>query len=239
MPATPSTPSTSTPATVAVLGAGQVGRTLAIGWLRSGHRVMLGSREPGSTRVLDAVAGLRDASGGEVTATGHRDAALAADVTVITVPGQQVAELIGVLGDALAGRAVIDVSNDTAATDGRMNAVADLRAAGAVTFRAFNSVGWEQLQSPMFGRLRADMPYTGPAGPETPVIEGLITDIGFRAVHLGDSDAALGAVDALARLWFLLAFGQGYGRRLGFRLLTAADDEPVHGALPTPPGTPL
>lgn len=146
---------------------------------------------------------------------------------MITVPGGEVAALISQLAGALRSRIVIDASNDVSAGTASMNAVAALTGAGAVTFRAFNTVGWEQMQRPAFGQVRSDMPYAGPAsGAAGRTVDRLIADIGFRPIHLGADDRALDAVDALARVWFLLAFGQGYGRRLGLRFLTKDDDEP-------------
>jgi hypothetical protein len=52
----------------------------------------------------------------------------------------------------------------------------------------------------------------------------LMADIGFRPIHLGETAGSLDAVDSLARLWFLLAIQEGYGRRLAVRFLTQADD---------------
>jgi predicted dinucleotide-binding enzyme len=213
--------------TVAVLGAGVVGRTLATGWARAGHHVVLGSRDPASNRTRDAVAEIAGTSGGQVSANGHADAAAAADAVVVTVPGDQVPWLIAQLGSALAGRIVVDATNHVAPGAAAMNAVAALGEAGAAVYRAFNTVGWEQMQQPVFGQIRSDMPYAGAAdGKNGPIVERLIADIGFRPIRLGDDDRALEAVDALARLWFLLAFGQGYGRRLGLRFLTQDDDAP-------------
>jgi predicted dinucleotide-binding enzyme len=68
------------------------------------------------------------------------------------------------------------------------------------------------------------MPFAGPDTPARAVVEQLIADLGFRPVWLGDGPEALASTDALARLWFQLAFSRGWGRRLGLRLLTAADD---------------
>ncbi len=214
--------------TIAVLGAGVVGRTLAAGWARAGHHVVLGSRDPASARVRDAVAETAAAAGGgQVSAGRPADAAAAADVAVITVPGGEVPALIGQLAGALRGRVVIDASNDVSPGAASMNSVAALTAAGAIAYRAFNSVGWEQMQHPVFGQIRSDMPYSGPAdGQPARTVQRLIADIGFRPIHLGNDERALDAVDGLARLWFLLAFGQGYGRRLGLRFLTADDDRP-------------
>ena len=99
-----------------------------------------------------------------------------------------------------------------------------LTAAGATTYRAFNTTGWEQMANPRFGTQRADMPYSGLDGNERPVVDRLVDDLGFRAIWLGDGTEAHALTDALARLWFQLAFRQGWGRRLAWRMLTDADD---------------
>jgi predicted dinucleotide-binding enzyme len=219
--------SVESPTAIAVLGAGMVGRTLATGWARTGHRVILGSRHPDSSGMDDAVTAIRAAAGGDVTAATHRGAARAADVVLITVPGDQVPSLIDDLGSALAGRTVVDATNNMSGAGVPLNAVDGLRATGATVFRAFNTVGWEQMHDPTFGELRADMPYAGPTGMHLTIVQRLIGDIGFRPIHLGDTPEALAAVDALARVWFLMAFRQGYGRRLGLRFLTQDDDPPA------------
>jgi 8-hydroxy-5-deazaflavin:NADPH oxidoreductase len=59
-------------------------------------------------------------------------------------------------------------------------------------YRAFNSVGWDNMADPRLGDTTTDLFYAGPV----------------------DQRAA----DALATLWFALAFGQQRGRRLAFRL---------------------
>jgi 8-hydroxy-5-deazaflavin:NADPH oxidoreductase len=205
--------------TVAVLGAGIVGRTLATGWARAGHRVLLGSRTPDAPRVLAAVA-----ETGAAGAARHSDATRHADVAVITTPADQVPALVAELGDTLAGRVAIDTTNLVSPGAAVLHHIDALVAAGAVAFRGINTTGWEQMARPLFGTQRADMPFAGPDTPARPVVEQLIADLGFRPVWLGEGPEALASTDALARLWFQLAFSRGWGRRLGLRLLTAADD---------------
>jgi hypothetical protein len=43
------------------------------------------------------------------------------------------------------------------------------------------------------------------------VVDRLVDDLGFRAIWLGDGLDAHALTDALARLWFQLAFRQGWG----------------------------
>ena len=80
------------------------------------------------------------------------------------------------------------------------------------------------MANPTFGTQRADMPYSGPDGSERHVVDRLVDDLGFRAIWLGDGPEAHALTDALARLWFQLAFRQGWGRRLAWKMLTDADD---------------
>jgi predicted dinucleotide-binding enzyme len=202
-------------ATVAVLGAGQVGRTLARRLALAGHPVILGSREPRKVDTDDLPDGVRAAE--------HLDAARAADAVIVTVPGAAVAELARRVAPGIAGKPTVDATNNVGGP--RLSGVPDLDAAGAVTFRAFNSVGWEQMNAPRFATVASDMFYAGPDVPDREVVAGLIAAVGFRPVWVGEGPQALAAVDSLLGLWFSLAVGRGWGRRLGFRLLTAADDD--------------
>ena len=202
--------------TVAVLGAGVVGRTLASGWSRAGHRIVLGTRDPGSARIREALGELDHA-----TAARHADAVAQAEIVVLTLPGDQVPDLLDSLGDALRGLPVVDATNRIGATE--PSAIAALRAAGALPYRAYSTVGVEQMAAPAFGGIPSDLFFAGPAR-HRGVVERLIRDTGFRPAFAGEDDGAYAAVDAVGRLWLQLVFRAGYGRRLGFRLLTEEDD---------------
>ena len=216
---TATTPLTTTPLTVAVLGAGTIGRTLATGWARAGHRVVLGTRQPHDDRIHRAI----DETGADHAAP-HADAARAAQAVLIAVPGDQVDPLVATLGHTLRGRITIDATNALTPGATNLHHIDALVRAGAVAYRAFNTTGWEQMQRPMFGEQRADMPFSGPDNGGRDVVTRLIDEIGFRPIWLGDGADAHALTDALARLWFQLAFRQGWGRRLGWRMLTDADD---------------
>jgi hypothetical protein len=89
----------------------------------------------------------------------------------------------------------------------------------AIAYRAFNSLGWENFEQPRFGDDIADLFYCGPAGTTQATIETMIHDIGLRPIRVGDLNQAA-TVDAVAGLWFALAFGQKKGRHLAFKVLT-------------------
>ena len=200
---------------IAVLGAGNIGPTLARKWTAAGHHVTLASRNPDTPALRDLADGI-DAR----TAT-HADAVRDAEVVLVALPGDAVAAVAAALGDALDGKVVIDATNDLGAAE--MNSIATVtrHAPAAVPVRAFNSLGWENFAEPDFGGTQADLLWCGPDGNTGALVERLIADVGLRPVRVGGLDQ-LRTVDMLANLWFALALGQGRGRHLTFKVLSSA-----------------
>lgn len=196
--------------TIAVIGSGPVGRTLAGAWAKAGQQVVIGSRDPGS---------VSPPAGTAVTRTA--DAIGASQVVVYAIPGDAMAGVLAAHASSLAGRIVIDTTNNFASWQGarEMSAIGHLPP-GAAGFRSFNSVGWENMAEPVVDGVAADMVFAGPDGSQRDVVAGLIGDVGFRPVYVGAGPDAFAAVDSLTGLWFALALGRGHGRHLGFRVLT-------------------
>jgi hypothetical protein len=138
---------------------------------------------------------------------------------VFAIPGAAMEETIAAHGPSLAGKIVIDAANRMGG--GPMNSAAlfAAHAPAAQVYRAFNSLGWENFENPIFDGVQADLFYCGPGGAGQAAVEGLIRDVGLRPVRLGDMDQ-VGLVDMIGSLWFALAFGQGMGRELAFKVLT-------------------
>jgi hypothetical protein len=198
---------------IAVLGAKIIGGTLARKWAQAGHQVMFGVRNVDNPETL-ALAGELGA------AVGSTAAAIAfGQVVVFAIPGNAMQETIEANASVLNGKIVIDAANRMGG--GPMNSAAAFaaHAPGARVYRAFNSLGWENFDNPMFGDIQADLFYCGPAGESRAAVEGLIRDVGLRPVCVGDI-GQVGLVDAIGSLWFALAFGQGMGRNLAFKALT-------------------
>ena len=132
------------------------------------------------------------------------------------MPGAAAKEVLAALGTALAGKVVIDASNDIQGT-GKLHALAELPDA-AHPVRAFNTLGWENFADPDFDGVTADLFYAAEEGNAKEVADRLIADVGLRPVWLGGVDA-FDLVDSLTRLWFTLAFERKLGRRLAFKML--------------------
>ena len=189
---------------IAVIGAGNIGRTLGSRWAAAGHEVVYGVRSPGAPGT-----------------TAIADAAKGAEVVVLAVPGAAAKDIVSSLGEALAGKVVIDATNDMQGA-GKLHALDEL-ADGAHPVRAFNTLGWENFADPVFDGVTADLFYAAEEGTAKEVADELITDIGLRPVWLGGIDA-FDLVDSLTRLWFTLAFQRRLGRRLAFKLLVGESD---------------
>lgn len=184
---------------IAVIGAGNIGRTLGAKWMSAGHAVVYGVRSPGAPDTASVP-----------------DAVAPAEVVLLAVPGAAAKEVLAALGTALAGKVVIDASNDIQGT-GKLHALAELTDA-AHPVRAFNTLGWENFADPVFDGITADLFYAAEEGHAKEVADRLIADIGLRPVWLGGVDA-FDLVDSLTRLWFTLAFQRKLGRRLAFKML--------------------
>jgi 8-hydroxy-5-deazaflavin:NADPH oxidoreductase len=184
---------------IAVIGAGNIGRTLGAKWVTAGHQVVYGVRSrkaPDTAPIADAVA--------------------TADVVVLAVPGAAAKDVLARLGDALAGKVVIDATNDIQGA-GKLHALEELTD-GAHPVRAFNTLGWENFADPVVDGVQADLFYAAEEGRAKEVADRLIADVGLRPVWLGGVDV-FDLVDSLTQLWFTLALRRGHGRRLAFKML--------------------
>ena len=188
---------------VSIIGTGFIGSTLGHSLAEAGHDVVYGSRHP-----EDGVA-----SGAGATVVPIGEALADPDLVILAVPGAAVAELTAAHGEALAGKLVIDATNQTGAP------VANARTALPPTVRyarAFNTLGGENMADPVFDGQRADMFFSAPAG-DRETVETVIADVGLRPIYVGEDQEAI--IDALFQLWVELAMRQGRGRRLALRLL--------------------
>ncbi len=198
---------------IAVIGAGAIGRTLSQRLAGSGQTVTVGVRSPQSAPRAEIDPRVQIATVEEAIAT--------ADAVIVAIPGGQIPGFAREHGGRVAGKVVIDATNDIAGgTGGSLNhldAWAEA-AAGAEVARAFSSLGWENFADPDFGGTTATLFWCGPDGSAGHTVEAIVRAVGLDPVRIGDLGAA-GTLDGVARLWFQLAFSQGMGRRLAFRLL--------------------
>ena len=189
---------------IAVIGTGFIGGILGRALAGAGHQVTFGSRHPGDEAVAD---------GTPTTVTSVADALTRAQVIVLALPAAAIAELTAEHGDALAGKLLIDATNQMG------QPVANSRAALPSTIRharAFNTLGGENLADPVFSDGPADLFFSAPEA-DRATVETVVAGVGLRPIYLGEDQESL--VDALFQIWITLALKQGRGRRPALRLI--------------------
>lgn len=180
---------------IAVIGTGNVGRTLGEALAAAGHDIRYGSRTPDKS-VRESLDG--------------------AQAVILAIPGEAVANFARDHADELAGKVVIDATNKFG--DGpahNATEFADLAPAAHYT-RAFNALGWENFAEPVFNGIVADLFYSADET-DRETVERIIHDTGLNPVYLGPDQHDL--LDQVMNLWFTLALGQGRGRHLAFKVL--------------------
>jgi len=206
---------------IAVLGAGNVGGTLARLWAAQGHTVRFGVRDPQSDKVQEMVAALR----GKGSAAQNHEAVASADIVALCVPWPNAEDAIRASGN-MAGKILIDCTNPLSSdlkglTIGLATSAAEQVARwarGAQVVKAFNTIGAGNFGNAEFGGLRADGFYCGDDRDAKKVVRELIEDVGLEPVDVGPLSNARW-LEPLAMLWIDLAFNQKQGTNHAFKLL--------------------
>ena len=204
---------------LAIIGAGNVGRTLGVAWDRRGHEVIFGVRVPQSAaaRALTHIEG-------SINVATNATAARASDVVVLCTPWDATKAAIEECGD-LSGKVVIDCTNPlrpdlsglaVGLNDSGAEQVAGW-AVGAQVFKAMNQIGFGNMDAPKFKQGTPVMFVCGD-GDQKPVVLGLVKELGFDAVDAGGLTVAR-LLEPYGMLWIHLALRQGLGRNFGFALL--------------------
>lgn len=193
---------------IAIIGAGNIGGTLGKKWSAAGHDVHFGVRNPADSKhdALRTTGRLGSVS----------EALTSADVVLVSIPGAAVAEFVAQHGANLTGKTVIDAANNPRSPV--WNNFEPLQKIADVSLvRAFSTLGWENFANPEMHGTPIDLFYCG-AESACEAMDTLIQQIGLRPVYVGGVDAVT-VVDGMTRLWFALAFGQGKGRRVSFKMV--------------------
>lgn len=213
---------------IAILGAGDVGSTLGRKWVKAGHTVAFGVKNPSSEKAQR----LREEFGAHVLLGSPAEALAKSETVLLAVPGSAVEEIIVTHAELLDHKIIIDATNQitkgkSEATKqwqgrGSLNSLSILQAHAphAQVYRAFNSYAWEAFADPIYEGVQADLFYCGPDNDALAVVEQLIAEIGLRPVRVGDLDQ-IEVVDEILHLWGTLALFQGKGRNnVAFKMLT-------------------
>jgi 8-hydroxy-5-deazaflavin:NADPH oxidoreductase len=202
---------------IVIVGAGNVGRALAGGWRKAGHRVTLAVRNPADSKAADL-----KSQGFAVAATSG--AAGLAGIVVLAVPWGAVRQAIEALGP-LDGKIVVDAVNPLTAnfelavghTDSAGETVARLAPRAGVV-KAFNTTGADNMADSRYGGGKLMMPIAGDDAEAKRTVMSLAGDLGFEPIDTGPL-AMSRHLEPMAMVWIKLAIAQKLGRDIGFALL--------------------
>ncbi len=183
---------------IGMLGSGDVGQSLGLGFVSLGHEVMMGSRDPGKgdIKAWKAKAGAK-ASAGTLA-----EAAAFGDMAVVATQWSGTENAIRLAGPAhFAGKVVVDVTNPLLF---RPNAPPALAVSGqdsaceqiqrwlpkAKVVKAFNSVSSLHMIRPEFPGGPPDMFICGNDADAKALIVGICRDFGWGVIDLGGIEAA-------------------------------------------------
>jgi predicted dinucleotide-binding enzyme len=210
---------------VGVIGSGIVGQTLAAGFLKHGHEVAIGTREPAKLNEWAAKhPGASVKSFAETAAFG--------DLVVLAVAGQLASEALKLVGPkALHGKPVIDACNPIGGgppvngvlsffTTHQESLMERLQKAypGAHFVKAFNSVGNTQMVNPHFAGGRPTMFICGNDASAKRVAKQILDQFGWDTEDMGAVEAAR-AIEPLCMLWCIPGVGKGDWSPHAFKLL--------------------
>jgi predicted dinucleotide-binding enzyme len=197
---------------IGIIGSGVVAQTLAGGFLKHGHAVVVGTRDP--AKLADwAKANPKGRVGS------FADAAKFAEVAVLAVKGTAATDAVRAAGPAnLAGKTVIDATNpiaDAGPVNGVLKFTTNLdlsameqlqREFAAVKFvKAFNSVGAACMVNPQFAGGKPTMFICGNDAAAKKTVTSILDQFGWETADMGMAEAAR-AIEPLCMLWCIPGF---------------------------------
>lgn len=209
---------------VGIVGSGGVAQTLGAGFLKHGHEVMLGSREP--QKLKDFASQNPKAKLGTFA-----EAAKFAEVVVLAVKGTAALEAVQQAGAAnLKGKVVIDATNpiaDAPPTNGVLtyftgpndSLMERLQKAvpEAKFVKAFNSVGAPYMVNPGF-KDRPTMFICGNDDAAKRTVGGVLEQFGWETADMGKVEAAR-PIESLCVLWCIPGIASNDWSPHAFKLL--------------------
>jgi predicted dinucleotide-binding enzyme len=197
---------------IGILGSGDVGKSLAAGFIKYGHDVMMGTRDPG--KLKDWAAQHRGAKFGSFADTGKFG-----DVVVLAVKGTVAAEALRSAGAGnLSGKIVIDAANpvaDAPPVNGVLKFFTSLDESlmerlqreftGARFVKAFNSVGHALMINPQFKGGKPTMFICGNDEAAKQTVRGILDQFGWETADMGKAESAR-AIEPLCMLWLIPGF---------------------------------
>ena len=212
---------------IAIIGAGNVGRSLAGAFVRAGHSVTVASRDPED-------AGSVASATGALRADSNAAAVAAAEIVVLATPFSSAPEIAAEIGDAVSGKIVVDVSNrmsfgadgpDIDTTTSNAEELARLLPS-AIVAKAFNTLFASNQNDPVTDGIQLDGYVAADDDAARAAVLDLVASIGLNPVDVGPLSRAR-QLEGLAFLNITLNMANGGSWQSGWKLVGAPATFPV------------
>lgn len=211
---------------VGVLGSGDVGRRLAVGFCSRGHHVMIGSRHPGKPELREWLSG----DGAGIGAGTFAEAAAHGELLVLAVLGNAADEVIADAGpDKFSGKVVIDTMNPLDFSGGfppklsitgadSLGERVQRALPDAKVVKAFNTIGNPYFVDPSFSDGQPTMLIAGDDEGAKRTVGDLLADFGWSdVVDIGGIEGSR-ELEAICIAWVKIGGKRGSWDH-GFKLL--------------------
>lgn len=202
---------------VTFIGTGRVGAPLAGHLARAGHEVVLAEAREGSASVREALT-----RSPRLAAAPLEAAVAGAECVFLATPFQANEGVLAPLAGALAGKILVDCTNPVGPglrhglRSERSGAEAvQALAPEARVVKAFSIYGYENFENPAYPghAVKPAMLFCGDDTDAKAQVAGLIADVGFEPVDVGDLAQAL-HLEHMTLLWVRMVRGGGHSPNL-------------------------
>jgi 8-hydroxy-5-deazaflavin:NADPH oxidoreductase len=210
---------------VGIIGSGVVGQTLAAGFVKHGHQVEIGTRDPAKLKDWSA-------KNPGAAVKSFAEAAAFGDLVVLAVGGEVAQQALTLIGSsALQGKTVIDACNPigggppvngvlpffTPQNESLMEQLQKVYPSARFV-KAFNSVGSGQMVNPVFASGRPTMFICGNDNDSKTTVAQILDQFGWDTEDMGAIEAAR-PIEALCMLWCIPGVGKNDWTPHAFKLL--------------------
>ncbi len=199
---------------IGIIGSGSVATTLAAGFIKHGHEVTLGTRDPAKLAEFTKV-------NTKVKVASFANAAKFGEVVLLAVKGTVAEAALNLAGtENLNGKTVIDATNpiaDAPPENGVLKYFTDLNQSlmeklqakfpSAHFVKAFNSVGAAAMVNPSFKGGKPSMFIAGNDASAKETVSQLLDQLGWEVEDMGPAAAAR-AIEPLCILWCIPGFAK-------------------------------
>lgn len=200
---------------IAIIGAGNVGGTLAVQWANAGHAVHIGVQNTETSK------GVELSENQNISIHSVTEAVRLAEVILIATPATAAVSVAQSLGDT-SEKVIIDAMNiiNGRGPEGYTNtaqAILDHSSTHEVV-KCFNTTGFNNMKDPVYEGMAIDLFTCGDSHRGKEAAKQLALDAGFAACYdIGGNDK-FELMEQFAWFWINLAMFQGQGREIGFKL---------------------